>query len=90
MIKKHKIVIKKFSGIKSFPMKYNIMCYYMFRELLEEIEVEKKIIDKWLYPYIEELEEIFEEKKPDFTELRLPDEIKSKFNKDYNNDVFVT
>ena len=87
---KHKLVIKKFKGIKSYPMKYNIMCYYTFKELLEEIEIEKKTIDKWLYPYIEELEEIFEEKSPDYGELKLPDNIINLFQKDYNNSVFVT
>lgn len=87
---KHNIVIKKFEGIKLFPMKYNIMCYYTFKELLEEIEIEKNTIDKWLYHYIEELEEIFEENEPDYENLKLPIDIMNKFKEDYNNDIFIT
>lgn len=87
---KHKIVTKKFEGIKFFPMKYNIMCYYTFKELLEEIEIEKNTIDKWLYHYIEELEEIFEENEPDYEKLKLPIDIINKFKEDYNNNIFIT
>jgi len=68
---KHNIVSAKFAGLKGFPMKYNIMCYYTFKELLEEIEVEKEILDKWLYPYVEELEEIFENEKLDYKNLEI-------------------
>ena len=87
---KHNIVIKKFGGIKFFPMKYNIMCYYTFKELLEEIEIEKNTIDKWLYHYIEELEEIFEENEPDYEKLKLSIDIMNKFKEDYNNNIFIT
>ena len=87
---KYNIVAAKFTGIKGLPMKYNIMCYYTFKELLEEIEVKKEMLDKWLYPYLEELEEIFENDKPDYESLKLPEDIEKQFKEDYANEIFIT
>jgi hypothetical protein len=88
---KYNIVSARFNEFKhTYPMKYNIMCYYTFKDLLKEIKVKKEVQETWLYPFVEELEEIFEKEQPNYIKLGLPKDIEKKCREDLKNDVFST
>lgn len=84
---KYNLVYKKYKHLISTPLKYNILCYYHFKELLEEINVDEKKMNDWLYPFMEEINENQGEKY--FSTNQLPKEVREKYVNDLSNDVFA-
>jgi hypothetical protein len=88
---KYNIVSKRNKKYDYSPFLYNVICYYEFRDLLEELELSKETVNKWIYPYIEEIEEILEKHNQiNDIKRKLPDGLMSRFDKDQQNDVFTT
>lgn len=59
---KYNVVSNKYKDIIHDDMQYNIRCKYHLIKLLKEIEVKKEIIDGWISPFCEEIEELICEK----------------------------
>ena len=84
------ITLKKFDRYKNEKLKFNILCYYHLIELLQEIKIENEIIQKWVYPFIEEIEENIDNPHSNFIIKNLPEDIRNKFTLDLKNGIFDT
>lgn len=84
------ITLKKFDRYKNQKLKFNILCYYHLIELLQEIKIENEIIQKWVYPFIEEIEENIDNPHSNFIIKNLPEDIRNKFTLDLKNGIFDT
>ena len=88
---KYNVVSKRNKKYDHSPFLYNVICYYEFRDLLEELELSKETVYKWIYPYIEEIEEILEKNNQiNNIKKKLPDDMLSRFNEDQQKGTFVT
>ena len=84
------LTLKKFDRYKNETLKFNILCYYHLIELLQEIKIENEIIQKWVYPFIEEIEENIDNPHSNFIIKNLPEDIRNKFTSDLENGIFET
>lgn len=84
------LTLKKFNRYKNETLKFNILCYYHLIELLQEINIENEIIQKWVYPFIEEIEENIDNPHSNFIIKNLPEDIRNKFTQDLQNGIFET
>ena len=83
---KYNLVYRKYNNLINTPLKYNILCYYHFKELLEEIKVDEKKMNDWLYPFMEEIND--NQGEENFSTNQLPKEVREKYVNDLSNDVF--
>ena len=91
---KYNIVLQKYKKIvDDNKFIYNILFYYDFKEMLVEIETEKEVLNVWLEPLKDEMEEWITENNFDVNDYeKLLEEIKGKidshkFIKKYNSVV---
>ena len=88
---KYNIISKRNEKYDNSPFLYNVICYYEFKDLLEELELSKETVYKWIYPYIEEIEDILENNnRINDIKRKLPDNLLSRFNQDNQNNIFTT
>lgn len=84
---KYNLVYKKYQNLSNTPLKYNILCYYHFKELLEELKLDDKKMNDWLSPFMEEINDNQGEKF--FSTNQLPKEVREKYINDLSNGVFT-
>lgn len=88
---KYNIVAKKYKSFIEEPLKYSILCYYHFKDLLDELNLEDEIKENWLYPFIETIEEEMQtNENKDIILMNIDPKIRNKFNEDYSNEIFVS
>lgn len=82
---KYNLVVKEFKIYKNNPFLYNVLCYYKLKDLLEELELDKNKINEWIYPFIEELEDI-DKSEIDKNIYKLPKNILDRYNIDFTKE----
>lgn len=88
---KYNIVAKKYNSFIGEPLKYSILCYYHFKDLLDELKLDDELKNNWLHPFIETIEEEMETNiNKDIILMNIDTKIRDKFNQDYFNEIFVT
>jgi len=82
---KYNLVSKQYETYKNNPFLYNVFCYYKLKDLLEELKLDKNKINEWIYPFIEELEDI-DKSEIDKNMNKLPKNILDRYNIDFTKE----
>jgi len=62
---KYKYVTKKFKKFVENPLKFNLKCFENFKDLLVEMELEEKVVDEWISPFVDDIVDHIRENKID-------------------------